>query len=135
MYTNNAEQFFSFFIFIIVGVIISFVFDIFRILRKTIKTSDFITYIEDNEVPMFNKVASVYKATTKNGKPFEFCYMQVQGLFIEFNYIEIEFNSIEEYQGFNFDEYFHFINKKDVKDMSNNNAFRMEKLYKLFGTK
>ena len=47
MYTNNAEQFFSFFIFIIVGVIISFVFDIFRILRKTIKTSDFITYIED----------------------------------------------------------------------------------------
>ena len=94
-----------------------------------------ITYIEDNEVPMFNKVASVYKATTKNGKPFEFCYMQVQGLFIEFNYIEIEFNSIEEYQGFNFDEYFHFINKKDVKNMSNNNAFRMEKLYKLFGTK
>ncbi len=47
MYTNNLEQLFSFFIFIIVGIIISLIFDIFRILRKVIKTSDFITYIED----------------------------------------------------------------------------------------
>ena len=94
-----------------------------------------ITYLEDNEIPMFNKVASVYKATTKDGKPFEFCYMQVKGLFIEFNYIEIEFSSMHDYQSFNFDEYFQFINKKDVKDMSNNNIFRMEMLYRLFGTK
>lgn len=47
MYTNNLEQLFSFVIFIIVGIIISLIFDIFRILRKLKKTSDLITYIED----------------------------------------------------------------------------------------
>ena len=47
MYTNNLDQLKSFSIFIIVGIIISIIFDIFRILRKTIKTSDILTYIED----------------------------------------------------------------------------------------
>ena len=47
MYANNLEQLFSFFIFIIVGMIISLSFDIFRILRKVIKTTDIITYLED----------------------------------------------------------------------------------------
>ena len=36
-----------FLIFIINGLIIGLLFDFFRILRKAIKTSDFITYIED----------------------------------------------------------------------------------------
>lgn len=36
-----------FIIFLINGLIIGLLFDIFRILRKTIKTSDFFTYIED----------------------------------------------------------------------------------------
>lgn len=36
-----------FLIFTIDGVLIGIIFDIFRILRKTIKTSDFVTYIED----------------------------------------------------------------------------------------
>ena len=36
-----------FFIFIVNGILISFIFDIFRILRKSFKTPDFITYIED----------------------------------------------------------------------------------------
>ena len=40
-------QLYNFFIFIILGIIISFIFDIFRILRKKFKTSNFITYIED----------------------------------------------------------------------------------------
>ncbi len=47
MYANNLEQLYSFFIFIIVGIIISIIFDIFRILRKTFKTPDIVTYIED----------------------------------------------------------------------------------------
>ena len=47
MYTNNLEQLYSFFIFTLLGVIISIIFDIFRILRKTFKTPDIITYIED----------------------------------------------------------------------------------------
>ena len=47
MYTNNIEQLIKFGYFIIVGVSLSIVFDIFRISRKTIKTSDIITNIED----------------------------------------------------------------------------------------
>lgn len=40
-------QLYLFLIFIINGVIIGLLFDFFRILRKTIKTPDFVTYIED----------------------------------------------------------------------------------------
>ena len=40
-------QVYLFLIFIINGFIIGLLFDFFRILRKAIKTSDFITYIED----------------------------------------------------------------------------------------
>ena len=36
-----------FFIFLVNGLLIALLFDFFRILRKTIKTADFITYIED----------------------------------------------------------------------------------------
>ena len=41
-------QLYLFLIFIINGFIIGLLFDFFRILRKAIKTSDFITYIEDS---------------------------------------------------------------------------------------
>ena len=44
MVTNQA---YLFCIFIINGIIIGILFDFFRILRKTFKTSDLITYIED----------------------------------------------------------------------------------------
>lgn len=47
MYANNFEQLNSFFIFTLVGIIISILFDIFRVLRKTFKTPDVVTYIED----------------------------------------------------------------------------------------
>ena len=47
MYANNLEQLISFFYFIIVGIVLSIIFDIFRILRRTIKTSDIVTNIED----------------------------------------------------------------------------------------
>ena len=40
-------QLYNFFVFIILGIIISFIFDIFRILRKKFKTNNFITYMED----------------------------------------------------------------------------------------
>ena len=36
-----------FFIFLINGLLIGLLFDFFRILRKSMKTADFITYIED----------------------------------------------------------------------------------------
>lgn len=41
------EQMNIFFIFIICGIIIGIIFDIFRILRKSFKTPDMVTYIED----------------------------------------------------------------------------------------
>ena len=44
MITNQA---YTFIIFIFVGMIIGILFDFFRILRKTIKTKDVVTYIED----------------------------------------------------------------------------------------
>ena len=44
MVTNQA---YLFLIFVINGIIIGLVFDFFRILRRTIKTSNIITYIED----------------------------------------------------------------------------------------
>lgn len=44
MITNQA---YLFFIFILNGIIIGLLFDFFRILRKTIKTKDIITYLED----------------------------------------------------------------------------------------
>ena len=47
MYANNIEQLHSFVIFTILGILIGIIFDIFRILRKTFKTSDIITYIQD----------------------------------------------------------------------------------------
>lgn len=42
---NN--QAYTFIIFVINGIIIGFLFDCFRIIRKSFKTSDIITYIED----------------------------------------------------------------------------------------
>ena len=47
MYANNFEQLVSFIYFIVIGVVLSIIFDIFRILRRTIKTSDIVTNIQD----------------------------------------------------------------------------------------
>ena len=47
MYANNLEQLINFIYFIVTGIVLSVIFDIFRILRKTIKTSDIVTNIED----------------------------------------------------------------------------------------
>lgn len=47
MYANNFEQLKSFVIFAIIGLIISIIFDMFRISRKVFKTPDILTYVED----------------------------------------------------------------------------------------
>lgn len=47
MYTNNIEQLTSFIYFILTGILLGIIFDIFRISRRTIKTSDFFTNLED----------------------------------------------------------------------------------------
>ena len=45
--TFDFSQGYLFLIFVLVGIILGLLFDFFRILRKTFKTSDFITYIQD----------------------------------------------------------------------------------------
>lgn len=47
MYINVNQQLFNLLVFSITGAVIGILFDIFRILRKTFKTPDFVTYIED----------------------------------------------------------------------------------------
>ena len=47
MYVNNLDQLINFIYFIIVGMILSIVFDMFRILRRAFKTTDIVTNIED----------------------------------------------------------------------------------------
>lgn len=47
MYANNLEQLICFGYFISTGIIIGIVFDIFRIWRKTIHTSDVVTNLQD----------------------------------------------------------------------------------------
>lgn len=47
MYANNLEQLTNFIYFIITGMVLGIIFDIFRILRKSFKTSDVVTNIED----------------------------------------------------------------------------------------
>ena len=45
--STSLHQLYVFSIFFLTGCIIGVLFDIFRILRKSFKTSDFVTYIED----------------------------------------------------------------------------------------
>ena len=56
MYTNNIEQLTSFIYFILTGIVLGIIFDVFRIARRTIKTSDFITNLED---VLFGLIAGV----------------------------------------------------------------------------
>lgn len=44
---NNFSQEQIFIFFFIIGIILGIFFDIFRVMRKSFKTSDFITFIED----------------------------------------------------------------------------------------
>lgn len=45
MYTLSQGQIFI--VFLIIGLCLGLFFDVFRALRKTFKTTDFVTYIED----------------------------------------------------------------------------------------
>ena len=47
MNVNVYNQIFNLFIFTFTGILIGIIFDIFRIIRKSFKTPDFVTYIED----------------------------------------------------------------------------------------
>lgn len=61
-----------FLIFTINGVLIGIIFDIFRILRKTIKTSDFVTYIEDFLFWIITSIILFYSIFTYNNGELRF---------------------------------------------------------------
>lgn len=61
---NN--QAYLFVMFIINGILIGFLFDIFRILRKSFKTSDIITYIEDVTFWILTGILTLYFIFTYN---------------------------------------------------------------------
>ena len=63
MITNQA---YIFMIFVIIGVIIGVLFDFFRILRKSIKTKDFVTYIEDVLFCILTGIILLYSIFTFN---------------------------------------------------------------------
>ena len=61
-----------FLIFTIDGVLIGIIFDIFRILRKTIKTSDFVTCIEDFLFGIITSIILFYSIFTYNNGELRF---------------------------------------------------------------
>ena len=63
MITNQA---YLFLIFILNGIIIGLLFDFFRILRKTFKTKDLVTYIEDLLFWIFTGFILLYSIFTFN---------------------------------------------------------------------
>lgn len=61
-----------FLIFTINGILIGIIFDIFRIFRKTIKTSDFVTYIEDFLFWIITAIVLLYSIFTYNNGELRF---------------------------------------------------------------
>ncbi len=64
MQNYSFNQAYIFLIFIINGLLIGILFDIFRVLRKSFKTSDFITYMQDMlfwTIAGFLIIFSIYK--------------------------------------------------------------------------
>ena len=77
MVTNQA---YLFLIFTIAGVVIGLLFDIFRILRKSFKTKDIVTYIEDALFWILTGIILLYTIFTFSNGEIRF-YMFV-GVFI-----------------------------------------------------
>ena len=60
------KELYTFLIFILTGLAIGILFDIFRILRRSFKTKDFITYIEDILFWIFTGIILLYSIFTFN---------------------------------------------------------------------
>lgn len=70
MYEFSQEQIFIFFF--IIGVIIGILFDIFRVLRKNFKTSDFITFIQDLSFLVLSGILLLYGIIKLNNGEIRF---------------------------------------------------------------
>lgn len=62
----SIEQLYIFFCFLLTGSSIGFLFDIFRILRKSFKTNNFVTYIEDFMFWILTGIIILYSIFTFN---------------------------------------------------------------------
>ena len=85
MQDYSLNQAFIFVIFIIIGIIIGILFDIFRIYRKNFKTNDLITYSQDFIFWVLTGVLilfSIYKFNSGEIRVFIFV-----GLFIRHYYL------------------------------------------------
>ena len=60
------KELYTFLMFILTGLAIGILFDIFRILRRSFKTKDFITYIEDILFWIFTGITLLYSIFTFN---------------------------------------------------------------------
>ena len=67
-----ATQLYVFFIFILTGFIIGIIFDLFRILRKTVKTNDFFTVIEDITFWIISALVFMYSLLKFNNGEIRF---------------------------------------------------------------
>ncbi len=66
MVINGVNQAYNFIIFILNGFAIGIIFDIFRILRRSFKTSDFITCIEDISFWILSGLLTIFSITIFN---------------------------------------------------------------------
>ncbi len=80
MDTGITNQAYLFLIFIINGILIGIVFDIFRILRKSFNTSNYVTYIEDILFWIISAIIVMYSLFTFNNGSFR-AYMFI-GIFL-----------------------------------------------------
>ena len=72
------KELYTFLMFILTGLAIGILFDIFRILRRSFKTKDFITYIEDILFWIFTGIILLYSIFTfNNGELRAFVFIGV----------------------------------------------------------
>lgn len=69
---NSVNQIHLFIIFLICGLVIGIFFDVFRILRKSFKTPDLITYIEDALFGVFTGIFLIFMLFVFNNGELRF---------------------------------------------------------------
>lgn len=70
MYNFSQEQIFIFFF--IIGIIIGIIFDIFRVIRKSFKTPDLVTFIEDFIFLLITSFLIIFSIIKLNGGEVRF---------------------------------------------------------------
>lgn len=70
MYNFSQEQIFIFFF--IIGIIIGIIFDIFKVLRKSFKTPDIVTFIEDFIFVILSGILTIFGILKLNGGEIRF---------------------------------------------------------------